>query len=121
MAFINLFKNNLQTSLEKDINRKPLLYRELTRLAQDEQAITIASKRQVHGVYTYPKFPGVAFFVDQLAKEKIPFIVKVKVLTQEGAAGIVVVPSREIDDNEPVVVLRALQRMGASTSLLLGI
>lgn len=110
VALITLFKDSLQTSLALNAEQTPL-YRELSILSKEEEALTIEAKGQA--LYTYPKLAGVVHFVDEMAKEDIPLIVKVKVLTQQGAAGVIVQSSREVEDHEPVIVLEGFATDGS--------
>lgn len=59
------------------------LYPELLSVANENLQLVPSYKQGT--LYTYPKFAGVAYFIDALAKENIPLLFKVKVMTKEGS------------------------------------
>jgi hypothetical protein len=54
---------------------------ELCALANEDLQLTYKGKEQL---YTFPKFAGVVYLIDAVAKDKIPLVFKVKVVTKEG-------------------------------------
>lgn len=91
------------------------LYKELDELAHENLQM-ISSRGEKEGyLYTLPKLAGVAYMVDTLAKEKIPFVIKVKVITDKGVAGVIVRASEEIQKNEQVLVFETIATDGSFT------
>lgn len=96
------FKGHLRETLENEEGQR-ILHDELYQLTK-EPCLFDSNKE----IYTYPKLAGVAYFIDRLVKENIPFIFKQKVLTQGGSAGVVVHSSRQIEGDEPVIVFEGV-------------
>lgn len=113
MAFNRLFKEDIQSTLESQKETNALT-RELSLLAH-ENLMVPGTSLGVKGelLYTYPKLAGLAFLMDTLARESLPFILKVKVVNQEGSGGIVRYESRPIADEDPVVVFSAFATDGS--------
>lgn len=89
------------------------LHAELFKVAHDEGLMITKGETRL---YTYPKLAGVAYMVDVLAREHIPFILKVKVITKQGSSGPIIVASQpKIDDNTPVVVFEGIATNGPLT------
>ncbi len=103
IALNQLFEKDLKDSLAAEAMDK--LHCELSQLAHEK--LVTQSSRGLNGglLYTFPKLSGVAYFIEQISKNNIPFVVKVKILTEDGAGGVITHSSREIDDDEPVIVL----------------
>jgi hypothetical protein len=110
LALNRLFQADIQKTLE-EISQTPLA-KELYALSLED--LEVSNERVLNNtpLYTYPKLAGVAYFVDQIAKDNIPFVFKVKVLTPEGSAGVLVCPSREIRYDELAIVFEAYAIVG---------
>lgn len=54
--------------------------------------------------YTFPKFAGVMYLLDAIAKEKIPLLFKVKVMTKEGNGSFIYSSQNGLDKTVPVIV-----------------
>lgn len=99
-------------SLYKENNA---LYKDLYNIAHEKLQIESCEGRDV--LYTYPKLAGVAYMVDILAKEQIPFVIKVKVITKNGAAGTIIQASDKAEEKAPVIVFEAIATDGSLTLL----
>lgn len=102
IALNNHFKDDLRARFNVVTNH---LYEELGHLSE-ENLIN-------QGLYTFPKLAGVAYLIDRMAMEDIPFVIKVKILTAEGAAGVILQSSRKINLDEPVIVLEGFANDGS--------
>jgi len=112
----NASRDALNAIFESEIKKKLFLtkddsplHAELCKIAhEDLQIQKECMGRRIGGLfYTYPKFAGVAYMVDLLAKEKIPFVMKVKVITAEGT-GTMVQASGDIREKDSVIIFEAL-------------
>lgn len=97
----NAARKALNDYFKEDLQRSVKEHQELSKLASEN----LVNVLNTNGLYTFPKFAGVTYFVDAIEKEQVPFVIKVKVMSKRGAASeILVAPSRPIQDEEPVVV-----------------
>jgi hypothetical protein len=55
---------------------------ELSLIASQEEALFLPGPK--YPLYTFPKFAGIIYFIDAIARENIPLIFKVQVITKEG-------------------------------------
>lgn len=113
IALNDLFESSLKQSLSS-AKEESGLYLDLFNIANEELRIE-TNHRFKEKVYTFPKFAGVAYMIDLLAKEKIAFVIKVKVVSKEGVAGRITIPSRAIDTDEPVLVFESIATDGTLT------
>ena len=80
-ALNRLFAEHMQTTFASG---KGPLYSELSAIAHADPRLESTDGKE--RLYTLPKFAGVAYLIDVLAREKIPLLCKVKVITNEGTA-----------------------------------
>lgn len=78
LSLNKLFKDYIYSSFSSE--NMPV-YKELFRLANDPQLFVSYGPEKL---YTLPKFAGVVYLIDTIARQQIPLIFKVKVLTNEG-------------------------------------
>jgi hypothetical protein len=109
-ALNGLFESYLKGTLASLKSFAPL-YQELALMADENLQLETSRKGLL--MYTFPKLAGVAYFVDTLARENIPFVVKVKVLTKEGAAGTLVKASHPAKGETPVIVFEGIASDGS--------
>jgi len=57
---------------------------ELSLIAQADETLFLPAPKC--SLYTFPKFPGVIYFIDAIAKESIPVVFKIQVIAKEGLA-----------------------------------
>lgn len=113
-ALNRVFEQHLKEVLAQPSEENPRLRAELLQLAQENLQITSGSKARASTLYTYPKFAGVVHLVDVIAKEKIPFVIKVKVITKDGVAETPITAFRgEIQDDTPVLVFEGIATDGS--------
>lgn len=102
------FRDDLRARFnDSEINH---VYEELSALTQEDLCIS-----KYKGLYTFPKLAGVAYLLDRIAKENIPFVIKIKILTPDGAAGVIVKSSRQINPDESVIVIEGFATDGTMT------
>lgn len=77
IALSNIFKAYISSSFS---SQNDPIYRELITLANDPRLLVPYGTEKL---YTLPKFAGVAYFIDTIARKQIPLMFKVKVLTKE--------------------------------------
>lgn len=115
IALVNVFKNHLQESLKaaedtpisKELYQLSLLEEDLLKMPTTlDPKLTKRSLDQ--RVYTYPNFAGMVCVTDFIAKEKISVVVKAKVLSKEGACGIVSAQKGEIADDSGVLIYEGI-------------
>lgn len=80
------------------------LYPELAAVAHADLQLAPSSGKGT--LYTFPKFAGVAYLIDTIARENIPLLFKVKVITTEGTGSFVYSSQhvQNLDSTTPVVV-----------------
>jgi hypothetical protein len=109
-----VFEDHLKESLSSLKDSSPLhleLYK-LAHIPEEQLRIKSPTLGSKECYYTFPKLAGVAFMLDVLAREKIGFAIKVKVITKDGYAGRVSQCSAPFEDNEPVIVFEAIATDG---------
>ena len=114
IALNQVFERYMKEILSKLKVEKPL-YAELSDIAHEK--LQIISNRGYDLAdtyqYTYPKIAGIAYFIDAIAQEHIPFVLKVKVLTKDGYGGTIVQASGKIHEKDPVLVFEAYATDGS--------
>lgn len=75
--------------------------------------------KAAESLYTFPKFAGVVYLIDAVAKEKIPLVFKVKVVAEEGAGSFSFSKDdiQKLDPSKPVIVFEMIAT-GESLSYL---
>lgn len=84
------------------------LYQELLQIASEDLNAAPSHGGDKKQVYSYPKLSGVAYMVDTLSRENIPFLFKVKVITPQGSPGIIQKGSAALVGKQPVLVFEAI-------------
>ncbi len=112
-----VFEEHIKLALEQTCEENKLLYSELSKLAKENLLLppNYGNKKDKKKLlYTLPKLAGIAYLVDVIRREQIPFVIKVKVITQDGAAGIIVAASGNIEKNQPAIVFEGFATVGKS-------
>lgn len=92
------------------------LYTDLRNLSNEK--LHLSYKGISKTLYTYPKLAGVAYMIDILAKEKIPFVIKSMVITKEGVGGVIMVANGKIENQDiPVIVFEGITITDGSLSI----
>ena len=104
LALNNLFEKKLKEELKPQTP----LYQELYGIAHENLQLTSTRGAKFGTFFTYPKLAGVVFLIDTIARENIPFVLKVKVMREEGVAGVIVKASRTLEANEPVLLFEGI-------------
>ncbi len=112
-AFNRVFERYMKDVLLRRRDESPLA-KDLYELSQEDlriQGVSLGFKFEK--LYTYPKLAGVAYMVDVLAQEHIPFVIKVKVFNSSGHGGVIRYASGEADPQEPVLVFEGFATDGS--------
>lgn len=110
-----IFENSLKETLALTQGESPL-HADLFKIAHENLQLQkeCMGRHSPGTFYTYPKFAGVVHMVDCLAKEKIAFVMKVKVITAQGT-GTIMQASDEIREKDPVIIFEAVATDGLHT------
>lgn len=108
------FENYMKEELEHKKDQDPL-HAELYRLANENLRVKSPISKSNDLFYTFPKLAGVALMLDAMAKEKIGFAVKVKVITKDGFAGTLQESSGTFEDLEPIIIFDGIATDGSRT------
>lgn len=114
MALNEVFEKNIKETFEQPCEENKALYSDLSKLAQEDLRIASNRGKKEGILYTLPKFAGVAYLVDVIQRKQIPFVIKVKVITKDGSAGNIIVPSRDVKEGQPVIVFEGFATDGKS-------
>jgi len=88
---------------------------ELVNLSKQDLTLTASRGAKYGKFYTFPKFAGTVYLAQMIAKEKIPAVLKVKVVTKEGSSCNIVEPLNALKRNEPTLVFEAFATDGSIT------
>lgn len=96
-----LFSEHVKRTLSS--SEGPLFF-ELAAIAKED--LQLPASNQKGTFYTFPKFAGVIYLMDAIAKEKIPLLFKVKAMTKEGNGSFTYSSQdvRALDKAAPVIV-----------------
>ncbi len=113
IAFNQLFENKMKQELDS-LKDTTTFYRELYALSMENLKIEGTSLGTKTGeLYTYPKLAGLAYLIDQVAREDIKFVIKTKIVNQEGFGGVFIHASEPIDENDSVIVFASFATDGS--------
>lgn len=101
------FENQLKETLASMKHLTPL-HAELESLAHENLRIGNGDL-----YYTYPKLAGVILLIDAMAREKMGFAIKAKVITQEGFGGTLTACTQNVQENEPIIILEGIATDGS--------
>lgn len=97
------FELHLKSKLSSEEN---VLYKELSLLANQE--LQLPPTNGAGTLYTYPKLSGVAYLVDTIARDKIPLMFKVKVMTAQGRGSFTYCSTSFTSPEAPVIVFEMI-------------
>lgn len=100
IALNELFEKYIKNAFT--LNEGEELYKDLIRLSEKDLRL-MPSHSKGASLYTLPKFAGVAYFVDKVAKEKIPLLFRVKVLSEKGVGSFTFCRNGDLQPNTPVI------------------
>jgi hypothetical protein len=105
IALVALFESDLKKTLSSE---ESALYKELCYVARQDLQLSPSSGGGT--VYTYPKFAGVVYMVDTIARKQLPLFFKVKVMTTQGTGSFTYcsTPIEDLRDETPLIVFEMI-------------
>ena len=113
LALNRVFENHIKQTLIALKQESPV-YRELGEMAFEDLRLESSRGRSEGILYAFPKLAGVVYMIDIMAKEKLAYVIKVKVLTKDGAAGTLLYKSGNINENKnaPILIFEGIATDG---------
>lgn len=113
-AFNDVFKQYMQETLSADKDKSPL-HRELSLISYEDLQMESSRGAEEGIFYTYPYAAGIVYMIDTIAREKLVFVMKVKVITKDGAAGVIFQSNGKAEKDDFVMIFEAIATDGTLT------
>lgn len=111
IAYNTLFESHMRQSLLESNLTDPL-YAELSKLSEEDLIKTYPNFRN-QKLYTYPAFGMLVFLAKKIQEEKITVILKVKIITKNGVAGILTKKFGDGTGKTPALILDGIGTDGS--------
>lgn len=116
-AFNLLFEQHTKLALD-ELRKISPVSEERALLSEENLRVNGSSlNEKCEALYTYPKLTGLAFMIDVLRRDKLQFVLKIKVVNEQGSGGMVRYVSGPIQENDPVVVFAGFATDGSCSAL----